>query len=218
MSQYLAATAFKTKDYESLISLDIDCEVYSLNTDIIASRKNNENKADLEGSRYLYPEKYGWTFVSWGTIDGDIIDDCTKISRSISKILKIQVSNVRICQSSYWTHHFFNDGKLIDQYCSIPHNLFGEDEEQLELNELIEMYKGSADKLAEICEIKVDSIDRYYQHIIDFEKNYGKAYPDDECHVGEEWAFLDLWKKLGIEYPEDVESYLYEIDVSYYEK
>jgi len=133
----------------------------------------------------------------WSTV---IYNNCPFDEKEVSQFLSVQlrtlISLIEVYDSEVWYHYLYFNGKQVDQFCSSP--------EEYEERENWGLLKGNVKKISFYFEIEEDIIEPYFfqfnsenrPHI--FNK---KAHDDDEHPLGNEWVFIDFWKKLGINYP-----------------
>jgi hypothetical protein len=131
---------------------------------------------------------------------GVIYNNCTFEEKDISKFLSIQlktlISLIEVYDSEVWYHYLYLNGKKVDQFCSSP--------EIYEDKENWNFFKGNLKKISFYFEIEEQAIQPYLVQLNSENRAHlysKKAHIDDQYSLGNEWAFIDFWKRLGIRYP-----------------
>jgi len=140
----------------------------------------------------VYPARNNWSIV--------IYNNCHFEEKEISKFMSIQlqtiVSLIEVYDSDVWYHYVYYNGNQVDQFCSYP--------EEYEKKENWHIFKGNVKKMAFYFEVEEQIIEPY---LIQFNSDnrldyqFNKAHEDDQYPLGNEWVFIDFWKRLGIIYP-----------------
>jgi hypothetical protein len=143
----------------------------------------------------IYSPQNRWSVV--------IYNDCHFEEKEISKFLSVQlqtlISLIEVYDSDIWYHYLYYNGNQVDRFCSNP--------EEYEKQEEWHLLKGNAKKFAFYFAVEERTIEPYlFQFSSENRINYPakKAHVDDEYHLGNEWVFIDFWKRLGIRYPTEV--------------
>lgn len=204
MGHFFAVTAFNTNNENAVSDAVISySQKYEVNAKVLDNVKEpNENTHSI-----LFDSNNGWTIVVWPPYF-NIYD--VPLAEELSKKLDLLVSTINVYDGDYWCHYFFDKGEMVDKYCSIP-NYWAEDETDGE--SFIKEFIGNPKSVAQLCGIQIEAIEGYYIPLLD-EKEYGKAYKDDEFELEDFWVFADFWKKLGINYPEDMRTFKFIIDMT----
>jgi hypothetical protein len=140
----------------------------------------------------IYQPRNRWTVVIFNNCHFDEKD----ISMYLSLELQTLVSLVEVSDSEVWYHFTFYNGKQVDQFCSNP--------KEYEKKEIHSSFEGNIKKLSFYFEVDEQIIAPYLIPInsdnrIDLISS--KAHVDDKYTLGDEWIFIDFWKRLGIDYP-----------------
>jgi hypothetical protein len=140
----------------------------------------------------IYLPQNRWTVVIFNNCHFDEKD----ISMYLSLELQTLVSLVEVLDSEVWYHFTFYNGKQVDQFCSNP--------EEYEKKEMRSSFEGNIKKLSFYFDVNEQIIAPYLIPInsdnrIDLIAS--KAHVDDKYTLGDEWIFIDFWKRLGIDYP-----------------
>jgi hypothetical protein len=204
MGLFLFASAIKNKSLDEISNAITN---YLKRKKIIADislysewRDSNKNRAiDLRNIisepisiTSIYKPQNRWTVVIFNNCHFDEKD----ISIYLSFELQTLVSLVEVLDSEVWYHFAFYNGKQVDQFCSNP--------EEYEKKEVRSSFRGNIKKLAFYFEVDEQIITPYLIPInsvnrIDLISS--KAHNDDRYSLGDEWVFIDFWKRLGIDYP-----------------
>jgi hypothetical protein len=159
----------------------------------------------------------GWTIVLWPEyFNIHDFPTCETLSEQLSTL----VSTVNVYDGDFWTHGLFEQGRLLDQFCSQP-DYFAEDPETA--NQMRARWQGNPDVIASRFTIPVDDIRGYLLHLSSLEEGASqsrslfsflkrrkpsvldrKVKPDDDFELDNFWVFTDFWRSLGICYPDDV--------------
>ena len=204
MGHFLAVSAVKTNDVEGLAE---NIDKYAKENGVKSQRL--EGKVELSEDRHVlvFPPENGWCVVLWPAYFN--IHD-VPAAKYLSENLNALVSSVNVYDGDYWCHSFFDSGVQIDSYCSMP-GYWAENDKELKEN--IEKYKGCPAGVAQKLDISIERIEGYYKHIIE-DIEYSKVNDSDEFEIDDFWVFTDFWNCLGIEYPEDMEAYSSIIDLT----
>ena len=143
----------------------------------------------------IYSPRNRWSVV--------IYNDCHFEEKKINKFLSVQlqtlISLIEVYDSDVWYHYLYYNGNQVDQFCSYP--------QEYEKKEDWDLLKGNAKKVAFYFDVEEQTIEPYlFQFSSENRINYQrkKAHMDDEYPLGNEWVFIDFWKRLGVNYPSDV--------------
>jgi hypothetical protein len=139
------------------------------------------------------------------------------ICQAMSERLQTLVSTVHVYDDDYWAHGMFQNGVLIDKFCSIADYFAKED---ASARVLLEDWRGNADKVADAIGVTSGTVSRYMVSLSPRSQTRrlfgllsrtsppsGKAYADDTCPIDDFWVFTDFWRRLGIIYPENMSSW-----------
>jgi len=140
----------------------------------------------------IYKPQNRWTVVIFNNCHFDEKD----ISKYLSLELQTLISLVEVLDSEVWYHFIFYNGKQVDQFCSNP--------KEYEQKDKYDLFRGNVKKLAFYFEVDEQIIAPYLISITSENRSdfiFKKAFTDDNHSLGDEWIFLDFWKRLGIEYP-----------------
>ncbi len=104
----------------------------------------------------------------------------------------------------YWTIALCREGAVLDRFCSHP-GYFAQS--RAERESLAKSWKGDAEALGHEFGADPAVIARYLVHQDLSPPPAGsRAWPDDKSELSDLWVFTDLWRKLGANYPEDLDT------------
>jgi len=207
MGLFLFVSAIKNK---SPIEIAAAIKSYLIHKDIIADvksfsqwRASRQNKGIDMHDIITLPISMTSIFSPQNRWSVVIYNDCHFEEKAISKFLSVQlqtlISLIEVYDSDVLYHYLYYNGNQVDQFCSYP--------EEYEKKEDWDLFKGNAKKIAFYFEIEEQIIEPYlFQFSSENRINYQakKAHMDDEYPLGNEWVFIDFWKRLGVKYPSDV--------------
>jgi hypothetical protein len=150
----------------------------------VACDEIGEGPPDESVDALIFPPANGWTVVFWPP-DFSVLD--IPLCGAISGELKALASTVHVHDGDYWTHAVLDAGELVDRFASMPEYFTDDPGEALALTQA---WAGDADRVAGALGTPPENVRPYLVR-------------------GEEdsWAFADLWKRVGITYPEDLDGY-----------
>lgn len=144
----------------------------------------------------------GWTVALWpGYFNIHDIELCRHLSRK----LKTVASTVHVYDGDYWAHVLFDAGNVVDRYASVP-DYFAESE--VDKTEMRAIWAGNAGAIAAVVGVTAESLVPYLVlHTPDIENRPIRACDGDRFELADLWVFTDFWRRLGIQYPDDVTSF-----------
>jgi hypothetical protein len=118
----------------------------------------------------------------------------------VSERLGVLASAVHTYDGDYWVHTLIRNGEQLDRFASMPgYHL----EDSTELPAFERAWAGNPQLVAETMGRAADQVAPYFVHVpADSDAELGKAFDDDEFDRGDIWVFVDLWRRLGITYPD----------------
>jgi hypothetical protein len=152
-----------------------------------------------------YGDRDGWVVTIWPELA------CGRVSsRWLSRDLATAVSTIHVVDGNYWAHSAYQCGADVDHFSplpdnNIPLNLLGDPEAEARI---YHTYAGNPDRLAGMFQRPVAVIAPYLAPRLDLPEDtatFPRAHPDDEYDLYDCWEFVDLWRRMGITYPVDVE-------------
>ena len=211
MSNFLAVSAFRTDDINRVMTAITEyCSEYGV---VVVSVTGVET--DPARDAQVYSAENGWICCLWPNYF-NLYDFplCTEIAKRLS----IDISTVRVYEGDLWEHLFLSGDKRLHYFCSFP--TYFEPEET-------ECFDSSVprDPVALCSHLGVahDQVALYLQTFPLPEENaqnsndsslHGlsqtnrKAYAEDSFDIDNFWVFTDFWRKLGIVYPDPIDSYV----------
>ena len=154
--------------------------------------RSNFDVIDPPALTAIFPPKNNFCCISFDNCPFQEIE----VSRHLSHQLNTVVSLIEVYDSTTWYHRLFQNGELIDKFCNNP----SEFESTQKANE----FKGNADILSKVFKVDKFEIQDYLFQFnpINRNENFSRKIDiSDENYLGNEWFFVDFWRKLGIEYP-----------------
>lgn len=153
----------------------------------------------------VVPPVNGWTVINWPRHITFLIG----VSRWLSGELNTVASAVDVFEGDDWSHVAISDGEVRDRYSTTPRNRVQSGTTSREANR---RWGGNPRVVGETFGVDSDLIAPYFAGInIRLLKvlwrharpSYsGKVWPDDQSPLWDVWVFADLWRRLGITYPE----------------
>ncbi|MEV4513932.1 hypothetical protein AB0K00_33865 [Dactylosporangium sp. NPDC049525] len=148
----------------------------------------------------------GWSVVDWPrSFAGP-----AKATRWLSGELGVVASLAEYYDGDDWNHMAFDCGEVRDRYASDPD---GQTSELTTLAEARHRWAGDAAVVAAVFERRTEEIAPYFARPRPLRRVWArllgapphgvKAWPDDQFHLDDPWVFVDFWKRLGINYPDD---------------
>jgi hypothetical protein len=183
---FLAATAVK------------DCTVGRVAEALVRSARGHDLVAgslpagDEKGANdvELFACRNGWVVLRW-------FQYCTchvPVSQELSRQLRTVVFTADVC-GDLWRHVAFERGRVVDRFASNRDH--------------VRAWGGSGDSwagdprlLASLAGVESDAMARYLVEVTSHEWP-GKAHPDNHFDLADPLVFIDLWCRMGIEYPDD---------------
>jgi hypothetical protein len=154
--------------------------------------RSNFDVIDPPALTAIFPPKNEICCISFDNCPFEEID----VSRHLSLQLNTIVSLIEVYDSTTWYHRLFQKGELIEEFCNNPSEFESE-------NKATE-FRGNADILSRVFNVNKLEIQEYLFQFTPNNRNSNfsrKIKMSDEYALGNEWFFIEFWKKLGIEYP-----------------
>jgi len=196
VGEFLAVSAFRSDHLDRVLdTVRQFFEKYGTHADRIEGD-------DAEGDDVLvFRSVNGWVVVAWPQYFSDV-----PAAEFISGALGVLASTVRIHDGDYWSHTLFRDGQVLDRFASMP-DYFTDD--PAEASRLAREWAGDPSIVSEAVGRPVDDVAPYLVHIVLDDDGYataggGKAVADDSFDREVPWVFTDFWRRLGIDYPNDL--------------
>ncbi len=144
----------------------------------------------------VFPPKQGWTVVIWpGYFNAHDI----ATARALSSSLATLVVTTHEFEDAYWTLAVFDDGLPIVRFASQPGYFASSPSEA---RRSARKWSGPPGRLARKFRIPIEVVTPYL-----VPNASGKAFRSDDFPRDNFWVFTDLWRRLGIWYPLNVDGY-----------
>ena len=140
----------------------------------------------------IFNPKNNFSCISFDNCPFQEIEVCKYVSLQLNTVISL----IEVYDSTTWYHRLFQRGDLIDKFCNNP--------QEYEAIEKTHEFKGKPGILSNIFAINKLEIEEYLFQFTPKNREYNylrKISPSDEYPLGNEWFFVDFWRKLGIEYP-----------------
>ena len=192
MGHFLAVSAFRDQNVQSVCDAIIayanrfDCTCEAVTGDPDESR-----------DALTFTPVNGWTAVLWPSyFNIHDIELCRDVSAALSGV----VSTVHLYDGDYWAHAVMDAGVVRDVFASMPY-YFAESPEHAA--RLTSQWSGNPQIVADVLGTSPETVAPYFIHLpSDGASLDRKAFPDDEFPLDDIWVFTDLWRRLGIQYPD----------------
>jgi hypothetical protein len=206
MGYFLAVSAISDSSVNDVTSAIVDFT--SRNAVESSVRGRAENGYTPSYDALVFDPLGRWTVVLWPEFFN--IHDFAACAE-VSGRLQTEICSVHVYDDDYWAHGLFDRGEWIDRFCSVP-DYFAENDADAE--RLAAEWKGDPAAFAAHFQVSAATIAPYFSQFrarpsprTDVRLPTGKVAADDEYELENFWVFTDFWKKLGIEYPQDVSSW-----------
>jgi hypothetical protein len=194
-------TAVRSSDAAAVAEAVADfAGLHGVRAELVPVKAEVQRKAAL-----VLPPVNGWTVISWPPYIRFLID----VSRWLSGELNTVVSVVDVFEDDDWSHVAISGGEICDKYSTTPRNRVTPGTTSREANR---RWGGNPRVVGEVFGVDPDLIAPYFAGInvrlLKILWRYarpsysGKVWPDDEFPLWDVWVFTDLWRRLGIAYPE----------------
>ena len=156
---------------------------------VVAVLDRHSSCAKLEA--FAYAPKDHWTVIIWpGYFNGTEIP----LAHALARGLDTTVVSSHEYEEEYWTLSMFRGNESIDRFASWPTYFRTRGAEGRRLSR---EWRGHPDRVARAVGLPIRVIARYL-----VPRAHGKAFPDDQFPRDNFWVFTDLWRRMGIMYPE----------------
>jgi hypothetical protein len=206
VGEFVTASAFRTTDVDAVLAAGLGFfSAHSWPAGVPVSAEPVTDDDVL-----IYPPVDGWIVVIWSGYFTELA-----AVEFMSRRLDVLASTVRIHDGDYWSHALFRAGVTLDRFASMP-DYFTDDSD--EVARLQAKYAGQPVTVAQAIGCPVEQVAPYFVQVgldaddVDDElgeadPQLGKAFADDEFELDCPWVFTDFWRRLGVNYPEDVSAY-----------
>jgi hypothetical protein len=142
---------------------------------------------------FAYVPKNEWTVVVW---PGYFNVADIRLAAFLAKELNTTVVTSHEYDEDYWTLAIFRRSARVDQFASWP-TYFSNS------RRLVRAWSGHPQRVARVIGVPASVVAPYL-----VARARGKAFPDDRFQRDNYWVFTDLWRRLGIVYPERPNRYV----------
>jgi hypothetical protein len=151
-----------------------------------SARSSRWSEMDFFGA-----DERGWTVV---IPPYDVASD--QLGLGISKAGLI-TSAVSIYEDVLWTHVLCENGEVVDRFVNIP-DYFGDDDDPGPT------WRGNGAAVGSALGADAALIAPYFRQFRALENPQGgtRAHDDDEWDLLDGWVIVDLWRRIGITYPD----------------
>lgn len=202
MGLFLAVSAFRNLPVAQLSEAaafyaathGVECRPVALGE----SHGESESRHDA----FFFEPVDGWTVALWpGYFNIHDIELCRHLSRK----LKTVASTVHVYDGDYWVHVLLDNGHVIDRFATMP-DYFAEGE--VDKTNMRMVWAAHPAAIAEVLGVAEDSIAPYLVHSSpEIESRPVRAFAGDRFELADLWVFTDFWRRVGIQYPDDVTKY-----------
>ncbi|WP_033341864.1 hypothetical protein [Catenuloplanes japonicus] len=142
----------------------------------------------------VYEPLDGWTVVMW---PGTSAEAAVEMAQSVSRSLGTVASCVSAYDGDFWSHLAFDAGQERDRFTSRPD--YFEEESGTD-----HRWHSDPATVAALFRVDRSDISDYLTPLAaeDLDDDARRAHPDDEYALTDSWVFVDLWRRLGITYPD----------------
>jgi hypothetical protein len=140
------------------------------------------------------------TVVAWPNYFSGNVAGADRLSREFDTV----ASAVDIYDGDFWNHVLWRGGKRLDHFSSHP-DYFTTD--RREARRLRQEWAGSPAAVAEAFGVPVEHVTPYL--IAPYSSGLSgwwlrrrRPFPDDVYELWDPWVYLDLWRRMGIDFPE----------------
>lgn len=146
----------------------------------------------------VYPAVGGWTVLGWPYSP---FNAGFSAARELTGTLRTVASAVCTYEHALWIHVLFADGEEVDRFANLP-DYFTDDPGEIAANRLL--WAGNPAAIAEATGVPVAEIAPYLVHLTDDQYRHGArpAHPDDAHTLDDVEVVVELWRRLGITFPQ----------------
>jgi hypothetical protein len=207
MGLFLAATAFRTQDADSLC--EAVARFFSQNGRPARRVEPGDLRELSDDDAVVHDPVGAWTVVTWPRYMQD-----GPAAEAVTAALATTASSVHVYDGDYWVHRLMENGRTVDRFVSMP-DYFAEDPGSEETARLAAAWAGRPEALAAAFGAAESDVAPYLLQAPPLEEEYedgeddfdegddrwGRAFPDDAYDRSDVWVFVDFWRRMGIAYP-----------------
>jgi hypothetical protein len=204
MGNFVAVTAVRKGSAEAVAQAIVDyTRAHGLDSAVLSGNPG----VDSQRAGVFAPVD-GWTTVLWPPFF-NIHDIAAAIALSSST--HALVSTMHIYDDEYWVHVLVRAGAVLDRFASRPTYF---DPPPAVAERLRATFAGDADVTAAAVGVPADSLRPYFGHL-EGEGPTGRAFADDEFDLDDTWVVADVWRRMGITYPDPVSAVAVTVDLGF---
>ena len=202
MGLFLAVSAFRNQPVQSLAEAaafyaathGVECRP--------VDRHESHGEFESRNDAFIFSPVDDWTIALWpGYFNIHDVELCRHLSRKLRTV----ASTVHVYDGDYWAHSLLDNGHLADRFASVP-DYFAEGE--VDKTNMRALWAGHADAISAVLGTPVESIAPYLvPQSPEIESRPVRAFEDDRFELADLWVFTDFWRRLGIQYPDDVTTF-----------
>ena len=212
MGTFLAVSAVRDVSVEQIAqSIAQFAKLHAVAAELVNADSNDQS---AEPDAWIFDPFNRWTVILWPQyFGGHDRAACQHITRELGTL----ACTVHVYDGDYWAHALFDAGEWVDRFCSEP-NYHSEDETSASARTLRDQWRGDPTAYSTRLGVESTAISGYFvqcpyypdadEELSDDQRerllnDLPRVAPDDLFALCDFWVFTDLWRRLGIEYPED---------------
>ncbi|QSR28921.1 hypothetical protein CFI00_00065 [Nocardioides sp. S5] len=149
---------------------------------------------DTESSDVLCTSSPGWV-----TLVPHYVVPPERLAAEMTRRLDTVASAITVYEDVFWTHHLVDRGHVVDSFANLP-GYFGE-------QDYVHGHEGDPDLVAAGLGADASAIAPYFRQISVRRARSTllpapKAHRDDEYDLLDGWVVVELWRRMGIAWPD----------------
>ena len=197
MGHFFAASAFRASTPEAIGAAVV---AYGEKHRVGVSLVLGQSRASETSDALLYAPENDWTVAIWPRYFN--IHD-VPLCASVSASLGIVAVTVNVYEGAFWSMEVLDSGRLVDLF-SPWGDYFAENDEAAAAERI--KWLGDPEKAAATLGSTANVLRPYYRYVGD--QTPGKASADDQFPLEDFWVFTDIWRRLGVIYPENPDTFV----------
>lgn len=202
MSVFFAVSAFRDLPPARVVP---EVVRYIESHGVSCRRLTTRGPVDHETDALVFEPVNSWTVVKWPAnfnehderLNVHDVRLCAEVTRSTGSL----AATVNIHDGDFWSFELIKAGALVDQFAPWS-DYFATDAASAAAAR--SLWKGNPTVAAGELGVPPSLLQPYYRYARAVDAP-GKAYADDEWSLDNFWVFTDLWRRIGITYPEEEE-------------
>jgi hypothetical protein len=163
-----------------------------------------QGRVDEHTDATIYEAINDWTVVIWPVYfnihDVRLCADVTRHAGSLAV-------TVNVYEGAFWSLEVLRAGSLVDKFAPWA-DYFAEDAGAA--SEAKAVWRGNPAVVATTLGLQSGVLKPYYRYV-GGDEDPGKASSDDEFSLGDFWVFTDIWRRVGITYPADPDTFVWRV-------